>query len=50
MTKKKTVATRPSQDWRKDLQGATPEKLARALLRPVRQTKTNRPSKEGHAP
>ena len=25
-------------DWRKDLQGATPEKLARALLRPVGKT------------
>ena len=39
-----------TRDWRKEMQGATPEKLARALLRPVRQTKTNRPSKEGPAP
>lgn len=39
MTKKKTTATtRPSQDWRKDLQGATPEKLAKALLRKVGET------------
>ena len=36
MTKKKTTAaTRPTYDWRKDLQGATPDKLARALLRKV---------------
>ena len=28
-----------TQDWRKFMEGATPEKLAKALLRPVRKTK-----------
>ena len=32
--------TADPKDWRKELQGATPEKLARALLRPIGKTKT----------
>ena len=32
-----------AQDWREDMQGATPEKLARALLRPVRDARKPRP-------
>ena len=26
---------RKPQDWRKDMEGATPEQLAKALLRPI---------------
>ena len=28
-----------SQDWRKEMEGVTPEQLAKALLRPIGQTK-----------
>ena len=38
------------QDWRKDMQGATPEQLAKALLRPIGRTKTNRQSKKERTP
>lgn len=34
--KKQMPETASPHDWRKDMQGATPEKLARALLRPVK--------------
>lgn len=38
------------QNWRKDMQGATPEQLAKALLRPIERTKANRQSKKERTP
>jgi hypothetical protein len=34
---KKTTAEASAKDWRKEMQGATPERLAKALLRPVKE-------------
>ena len=45
MDKDKTTATtRRTQDWRKEMEGATPEKLAKALLRPIGRGKTKKES------
>ena len=35
LDQKTRTGSNTPHDWRKDMQGATPEKLARALLRPV---------------
>ena len=48
MNKKTTTATtRRTKDWRQDLEGATPEQLAKALLRPIGKTKKNEATKGG---
>ena len=40
--KRKPMKTeRKGQDWRKDMEGVTPEQLAKALLRPIGKTTKN---------
>ena len=41
-----TKAEHKLQDWRKDVEGATPEQLVKALLRPIGRGK----AKKGSAP
>ena len=48
MTRKHTRSgpTNRSQDWRKDMEGLTPEQPAKALPRPIGRGKANPPKSE----
>ncbi|MDE0125705.1 MAG: hypothetical protein OXN97_14110 [Bryobacterales bacterium] len=47
--RKPTKAEHKAQDWRKDMQGATPEQLAKALLRPIGRGKAEDNSDHGRS-